>query len=219
MSDAMPPRPAGVAGLLLAAGRGRRFDASGTRDKLLAPLAGEPVALHAARAMVASVGRCLAVLRPDARALGPLLAAIGMPSQVCADAGLGMGHSLAFGVAALVQSDPPSAIVVALADMPFVRRPTYDRLIAACDGDAAIVAPVFRGERGHPVVFGRAHFAALQGLGGDRGAQALLRGHPVTLVEVDDPGVVRDIDTPADLEPPAGPRDPAQPETSLNPHR
>jgi molybdenum cofactor cytidylyltransferase len=59
--------------------------------------------------------------------------------------------------------------------------------------------PRWRGERGHPVLFGRAHFAALEALNGDRGAASLLREHPVHWVEVEDPGILQDIDRPADL--------------------
>jgi molybdenum cofactor cytidylyltransferase len=55
------------------------------------------------------------------------------------------------------------------------------------------------GRRGNPVGFGRVHLQALLALQGDRGARGLLQSCPVTEVAVDDPGIFRDIDTPADL--------------------
>ncbi|UCE32671.1 MAG: NTP transferase domain-containing protein, partial [Burkholderiales bacterium] len=71
-----------------------------------------------------------------------------------------------------------------------------------------IAAPTHAGQRGHPVAFGATHLAALARLAGDQGARALLQAHPVTLVPTDDPGTIRDVDTPGDLaEPGPGGRD------------
>ncbi|MBC7779538.1 MAG: NTP transferase domain-containing protein, partial [Proteobacteria bacterium] len=66
---------------------------------------------------------------------------------------------------------------------------------------AALVAPTWRGERGHPVGFHRCFGAELSSLAGDEGARQVLARHHAALqrLAVEDPGVVRDIDTPADL--------------------
>jgi molybdenum cofactor cytidylyltransferase len=56
-----------------------------------------------------------------------------------------------------------------------------------------------RGVRGHPVGFALHHYDALAALDGDTGARALFASAPVQLLDVDDPGIVRDVDTPADL--------------------
>ncbi|HBI69953.1 MAG TPA: molybdopterin-guanine dinucleotide biosynthesis protein MobA, partial [Massilia sp.] len=72
-------------------------------------------------------------------------------------------------------------------------------LLAALADGADIAAPVHAGRRGNPVAFGAAHLPALLALEGEHGARALLRSMPVREVEVDDPGIFRDIDTPADL--------------------
>ncbi len=66
---------------------------------------------------------------------------------------------------------------------------------------SAIAAPAYRGERGHPVGFARRFLDELSALHGDQGAKELIAEHPdwVTLYEVDDPGVLRDVDRPSDL--------------------
>lgn len=195
-----------VTGLLLAAGRGTRFDAHGDRDKLLADLAGTPVAVQSARRLLAATGRALAVTRPGSAALERLLSAEGLAVVECPDAGLGMGHSLARGAVELARASPAAAVLVALADMPFVASSTYASVLAAAAGQPpdVIVAPRHQGARGHPVLFGAAHLPALAASTGDRGASALLQSHPVTWVDVDDAGILRDIDRPSDLDPAGG---------------
>ncbi|OXH80996.1 molybdopterin-guanine dinucleotide biosynthesis protein MobA, partial [Burkholderia multivorans] len=85
-------------------------------------------------------------------------------------------------------------------DMPWIAASTYEALTRALDADdASIVAPAHRGVRGHPVGFAAHHYDALAALDGDTGARALFKTAPVRLLDVDDPGVLRDVDTPADL--------------------
>jgi molybdenum cofactor cytidylyltransferase len=95
-------------------------------------------------------------------------------------------------------------VVVGLADMPEIASGTISALIEAWRplGSAGIVAPVFKGQRGHPVVLGSDHFPALRLLTGDRGARTILQAQSadLQLVDVDDSGVLFDLDTPADLE-------------------
>ena len=75
-----------------------------------------------------------------------------------------------------------------------------DRLIAAFDPAVGrdIIVPVHDGQRGNPVLWGRAHFDALRGLTGDRGARALLDINPVFTVEAG-LGALTDLDTPEAL--------------------
>ena len=114
----------------------------------------------------------------------------------------GLGSSLRLAAEAL----PPDTIaaVVGLADMPDLTEETISALIAAWLplGPGGMTAPVYMGQRGHPVVFGADYFPALRGLAGDVGARAILQEHAahLRLVDVDDPGVLMDLDTPADLE-------------------
>ena len=186
------------AGILLAAGRGARFDPTGATSKLRAALPdGRTVAGAAARALCAALPNVLAVVRPGDAALAAELRAAGCDVLPCADAANGMGASLAFAIGATTPS--PFGWIVALADMPFIDPATIIALTDALADGASIAAPTFAGQRGHPVAFAPAHGAALRALTGDAGARALLAAHSVTLVPVDDPGVLRDVDTLSDL--------------------
>jgi molybdenum cofactor cytidylyltransferase len=190
-----------VVGILLAAGRGRRFDPLGRRNKLLQPLpeaGGEPVVVVSARRLLAVADTVIAVVPPDDGGVGALLSSIGCELTVCPDADSGMAASL---VHAIRHSLPhaPAAWLVALGDMPHVAPATLRLLSAALADGAPIAAPVMGGRRGNPVGFGRVHLQALLALEGEQGARRLLQACPVTGVPVDDPGIFRDIDTPADL--------------------
>lgn len=192
-----------IVGILLAAGRGMRFDPSGVQDKLLQPLPdGAAVVEASARHLLSVVPRVIAVVSPADRGVAAALRALGCEVTVCPDAGTGMGASLAHAVAASLsepQEPQPHAWLIALGDMPFVEVATLQALCAALDGGAAIAAPVFQGRRGNPVGFGMAHRDALLALTGDEGARRIVRASVVVEIEVDDPGIVRDVDTRADL--------------------
>ncbi len=186
----------GVVALLLAGGRGRRFGA----DKLMHALpGGEPMVLAAWRHLVAAgADRNLALIPPGREALRALLDDAGVPVEVCERAPLGMGETLACGVRAVPDA---TGWVVALGDMPFIDPATIARVIARLrDGDD-IVVPRWRGRRGHPVGFGARFGGDLMALRGDTGARHLLReyGEQVTWVDVDDHGIILDVDTPDDL--------------------
>ena len=184
-----------LCGILLAAGASTRFGS----DKLLYPLAtGTPIAVAALANLRASVPHVIAVVRPGAPLLEHRLSEAGATVILCAHADAGMGASLASAVAASGEVD---GWIVALADMPYIRPETGARVAATLAAGAAIVAPSYRGRRGHPVGFAARFRKQLEALRADEGARALLKQHAdlLELIEVDDPGVCRDIDTPADL--------------------
>jgi molybdenum cofactor cytidylyltransferase len=110
-----------------------------------------------------------------------------------------MGHSLA---AAMPLTTGWTGAVIALADMPSIRPETYEAVRDAIVSPTSLVVPHCQGERGNPVGIGQAYFAELALLEGDQGARALLQQHAsaVLKLEVDDPGILRDIDTPEALE-------------------
>lgn len=191
-----PPRTS-LTGILLAAGRGRRFDPAGARNKLLQQLpGGDQVVAASARLLLSCVPRVVAVVPPDDGGVAEILRALGCEITVCPDADTGMGASL---VHAVRHSLPAEGWLVALGDMPWVAASTLAALAAAVDAGAGIAVPVHEGRRGNPVAFAACHGDALLALGGDQGARRLLQAHPVQEVPVDDPGILRDIDTPADL--------------------
>lgn len=196
----MAPEP--LVGLLLAAGRGTRFDPTGARSKLLELWDGEPLIRRAAGALAAGCERVLAVVGPAGtashEALRDVLVRCGCEVVVAPDARLGLGHSLAEGARAAAAL-MARGVVVMPGDMPRVQPAIVCELARRLRNDTDIVAPVFKSLRGHPVVFGRAHLAALMALRGDRGARELLEQHEVDLVPVSDPGVLVDVDRPQDL--------------------
>ncbi len=114
----------------------------------------------------------------------------------------GMGSSLRLASESLPTGC--EAVVIGLADMPEIASDTISALVEAWRpfGSAGIVAPVFGGQRGHPVVLGSDYFPALRLLAGDSGARSILQDHLKELhfVNVDDPGILFDLDTPANLE-------------------
>ena len=115
-----------------------------------------------------------------------------------------MGASLAAGVAASIATTRDVAgWVVALADMPFIRPTTHTRIADAIATGAELVAAGYRGERGHPVGIGARFLDQLLALEGDAGARNIVRANPESLqvIECDDSGVLRDIDTRGDLGP------------------
>jgi len=162
------------------------------------PNSADSVGVAACRHLLAAVPTVVAVVRPDDTALAAALAAVGARVVRCARAGDGMGASLACGAQASNEAD---GWVVALADMPWIRPETIAHVAAAIAGGAVIAAPFHRGERGHPVGFGRTCGVALAALTADEGAKAIVAAHRGALVriDVDDPGILRDVDAQGDL--------------------
>jgi molybdenum cofactor cytidylyltransferase len=193
----MPQRP--VIGVLLAAGSASRFGG----DKLLVKLAdARPLASAALSALAAAVDAVIAVVRPGDAALQALLGESGALIAACPDAADGIGASLACGVREVQQRFPDArGAIIALADMPWVLPSTVAHIAAALRRGAVLAAPTHRGTRGHPVAIGARYFGELQTLSGDEGAKKLLAAHgpELELIAVDDPGVLRDVDTQSDL--------------------
>lgn len=186
-----------LACILLAAGRGSRFDPQGARNKLLQPLEhGEPVAVVAARNLRAVVPDVLAVVRPDAEELASRLRAAGCRISTCPDAGQGLAASLVHGLSCTRDA---KGWLIALADMPFVQPGTIRALVDAMEKGAHIAVPTYQRRRGNPVAFASIHLQDLLALRGDEGARRLLTMFPVTEVATDDPGICQDIDSAEDL--------------------
>ncbi|MFE9025078.1 NTP transferase domain-containing protein [Streptomyces iakyrus] len=188
-----------VAGLLLAAGGGRRL---GGRPKALLPHRGRPLVEHAVR--VLREGGCATVhvvlgAQSDevrARASLPGCVLVGNP-----DWEQGMGSSLRAGLDSLTGTGARAALV-SLVDQPGIGPEAVARVLAAYEGEESLVSAAYDGVRGHPVLFGAAHWAGIAATAhGDRGARAYLEEHrpEVALVECGDVARPFDIDTEADL--------------------
>jgi molybdenum cofactor cytidylyltransferase len=117
----------------------------------------------------------------------------------CAGHAEGMGATLRAGVASL-PADAAGAYVF-LGDMPAIPLAILPALAEALAADAPAAAPRYDGQRGHPVLFSAALFPQMRALTGDQGARGVLGelGTALTLVETSDPGVLIDIDRPAQL--------------------
>lgn len=199
-----PPRPPRIVGILLAAGRGRRYDPSGERSKLLAPAPagpwhGSPLAVAAWRNLRAAEDEAMVVVRAGRdkpnRQLRQRLVEEGACLIECGDADQGIAASLVCGVRASAGAD---GWLIALADMPAVHPDTIRAVADALRNGHASAAPRHRGQRGHPVGFSRECLDALTQLRGDQGARAVLDEFPPALIDVDDPGCLLDVDTTKD---------------------
>jgi molybdenum cofactor cytidylyltransferase len=190
-------RTQAYAGILLAAGRGSRFDQAGRQNKLLQQLPdGETVVAHAAKNLRAALCHTLAVIPAGSPLLSAHLSSQGIAVSKCLDAASGMAASLVHG---LQQTRNALGWVIALGDMPFVRSDTITALVDALRQGADIAIPCYRGRRGNPVAFSRRHLDQLLELSGDIGARQLVQTHPAQEIDVDDPGICLDIDTVDDL--------------------
>lgn len=184
-----------VFALLLAAGRSRRFDG----DKRLATLPCGRTLLRASIENALHVfNEVWVVLREedDTELLGvPLEVNVVRSPQ----ADLGMGHSLASGIAALMPSSA-DAVAVLLADMPWIQPATLQSL-ASMANPRRIALPGHDGQRGHPVIIGRDFWPLLLNLEGDQGAKSIIKSHPerCDVLVCEDPGILRDADTRAAL--------------------
>jgi len=175
------------AGLVLAAGEGRRFGG----PKQLAPLAGRPLIEHAVAAVAAVLERVVVVLGAHAEEIRAGADLQGAEVVVCPDWAEGMGASVRCGLAALTGAE---RVLVAVADQPGLT-PAAVRAVLARGGSARAV---YDGRPGHPVVLGRDLLARAGELRGDTGFRDLLSAVPA--VECGHLGDWRDIDTREDLE-------------------
>lgn len=186
-----------IAALVLAAGRGARFATDA--NKLLQDFRGRPLLRRTVDAALASrADKTIVVTGHDHARVDDALAGLPIERVYNGDHAEGVASSLRAGFA---HAEAATAIVVLLGDMPNIAPALIDRLIARFEGsEAAAVIPVYKGRRGNPVLIGRALFPLVARLAGDVGARNLLRARDDALeLDVDDAGVLADVDTSQDL--------------------
>ena len=186
-----------VTGILLAAGRGRRFGADG---KSMCPLPdGRALAETAAINLAQVLPVTLAVIRTGDIRLRRCFERLGIHVLSCHNADAGMGASLAFALSHL--GEHSDGFVIALADMPFIRSTTISAVAQALRSGAEIAAPSYAGRMGHPVGFSRKYKSELMALGGDCGARMIVAKHKRKsfIFNCNDRGILIDVDTPLDL--------------------
>lgn len=196
-------RPASVAAIIPAAGLSRRM---GTLKPLL-QLAGKPLIAHVLDALTAATtispiivvtghqreplsaavaGRDVVLVHNEAYAEGEMLSSI--------QTGLRALPSAASGI---------DAVMIALCDQPLVRSQTITQLVTAwSERRPRVLLPRFNGKHGHPIVLSAGGIEEIQSLDGKRGAtlKDYTSRHERLDLEVDDPAVLHDIDTPEDFQ-------------------
>ncbi len=166
--------------IILAAGRGERFRASGaSTHKLDAILHDQSVLTHVIQA-VKDAGLEWHLVRPEGGTRG-------------------MGESIALGVSATVHA---AGWLILPGDLPLIQ-PDSLRRVAEGLCEKPVVVPHYRQQQGHPVAFSHAYLPRLTALTGDMGAKEIVRSarlqHQVLDLALKDGGIVQDIDTLADL--------------------
>lgn len=181
--------------LLLAAGRSVRFGS----DKRLALLPGGKTVLEATLVNIqASNLPALVCLENGEGAAAKICDRMCVNFVVCENAKLGMGYTLAQGI---IHISRWQGVLIALADMPFVQATTYKLLGNSLAVDT-ICRPECDGRAGHPIAFGANYFGELAAHSGELGARGLLSKYAtkVSAIDCTDPGILRDIDRPGDLD-------------------
>ena len=196
-----------VAGLLLAAGAGRRM---GTPKALLRDERDVPYVDRALGRLLdggcdlvtvvlgAAADEVRAILDEDGWCVDPAVDVV-----VAEDWAEGMGASLRAGLSALAAGrDVVPAALVSLVDLPDVDEAVVARVLAADDRSDSLARASYDGVPGHPVLLGRDHWAGVvETATGDRGARDYLRDRDVLTVECGDLATGRDVDTPGEFRP------------------
>jgi|CZKU01.1.fsa_nt_gi CTP:molybdopterin cytidylyltransferase MocA len=191
-----------LGGIVLAAGEGRRM---GGAKALLALEGATLVEHHVARLVQVGCTTIAVVVRPDTAEVVRTLLREHREARVEAVTTSSQAESLAAGLRALDEagSTRHDVIVVTPVDMLPAEVATHHTLLAHLTGAALAVTPVYGGRGGHPVVARRVMFAPYEAAGA--GALAPLRevlaeaAESRRRVEVDDPRVLGDLDTPSDV--------------------
>ena len=183
-----------IAGVVLAAGLARRMG----RQKLLLQLQGKPVVRWSVEHIAGHVGDVVIVTGPDDTALRQALDGLAVRFAVNPRPQDGQGTSIAAGIAAL--KPWTTAALIALGDQPRMPAPVVPALLDAFRRSGkAIVAPVYQGVQGTPVLFSSEVFAELRALKGDAGARAIVNADPERVATVAfDFAMPPDVDTPED---------------------
>lgn len=187
-----------IAAIVLAAGGSVRMG----QPKQLLPVGGQPMVRRVAEAACrASLAQVVVVVGADVETVRQALT--GLPVEIVMNEAWaeGMSTSVRTGLGAL-RPEIRAALMV-LADQPALTPELLKMLVARYRAtEAPIVAPTYRGRRGNPVLFDRALFVELSAVVGDQGGRALLTRYQkeIEQVEIDDPAVMMDVDTPKDYE-------------------
>ncbi len=184
--------------LILAAGASSRM---APRDKLLEPVAGEPILRRTARIALGASTSVIVVLPPDRPARTAALDGLPVQTVIATDAALGMTASLRAGILAAPQAP---GLMVLPADMPGFQTSDLIHLIGLFVQDPArlLRGSSDNGQPGHPAIFPRDLWPALAALTGDEGGRSVIiaNRHRLTLVPLPGDRAILDLDTPEDWD-------------------
>lgn len=183
-----------IAAVVLAAGLARRMG----RQKLLLQLQGKPVVRWSVEHVASHVEDVVIVTGPDDAALRQALEGLTVRFVVNPRPQDGQGTSIAAGIGAL--KPWTTAALIALGDQPRMPAAVVPALLDAFRRSGkSIVAPVYQGVQGTPVLFSSEVFGELRALRGDAGARAVVNANPerVEMVALD-LAMPPDVDTPED---------------------
>jgi len=183
-----------VVGIILAAGEGTRM---GGAVKQMLPFNGKTVVEQVIDNTTASLlQQIFVVIGHRAELITPLLSGRAVTVVHNSDYRKGQSSSLKAGLRAL--PDGVDAVLFMLGDQPLVTPHTINRILNVFNrSQSPIVIPVYKGERGNPVLFSRETFSDLSALDGDSGGRTLFKEYDgrILEVEVDDPHILSDLDT------------------------
>ena len=187
------------AAVIQAAGKGSRFHSD--QYKLLAPVDGVPMILRALEPVLyAGFDEIVVVVGFHAAEMRDALADLPVRIVENKEWEAGQSTSLSAGLRAVQDSSDRACLL--LGDQPFLRKDTLQSLLKESDEHPEeIIVPFFQEKRGNPIVVPVIYYEKLLALtAGDEGGKKLLKTVGYRVLPVEDPGVLRDIDTVGELE-------------------
>ena len=184
-----------ITGILLAAGRSSRFGS----NKLLARLPeGERIGIVAAGKLARVVDKLLIIINQKEDLTDKMFVERGYETIEAKNAFLGMGNSLKSGI---LRSRDSFGWIIGLADMPYMGNVVFDLVAKELCRGSKLVAPSYKGIRGHPVGFGSKLFRELASLKESEGAASVFRKYHSEVVQIatQDKGILQDVDYPTDI--------------------
>lgn len=184
-----------ISAILLAAGEAKRMG----KPKQLMPLGEKSILEHSLDNLLASsVNEVIVVVGCEAEAVAKKVAARPVRVVVNPNYKQGMSTSIVRGLDLVGKgTGAVGAVMVALADQPFIGSRVINQLINEFETHKkGIAVPVYKGKRGHPIIFAIKYRNELLGLSGDTGGKDILERHPEDVLEVDtgSEDIHRDID-------------------------
>lgn len=186
-----------VTAIILAAGTSSRMG----KLKQLLTYHGRPLLRHVVDLVTqSSVDKIVVVLGHRQEEVAAALQGLPIQIVINQDYSSGQSSSVKAGLKAL--GSHSKGVLFVLGDQPLLKSETINLLIDSFVRHGGIVAPYYDGKRGNPVLFDLSFWAEFESLQGDTGAREIINRHPEALhkIEVNDPGILLDVDTPEDLE-------------------